>query len=245
MRYTYGLRGRLVEMADTADEEEPLASSAKDLARQQKERAYASLIEVHPTSVGKMVSRKEREARRLRSQDMTYGEIKFTSFGRIFSWIRERLGELQEPGGVFYDLGSGTGKPVFAAALLHDFDRCVGIELLEGLHACALELQTRWDAMKTADPPTLKSGEQRTAIELINGDITTDEWSDATFVFTNSTCFTSQLMRELAELSLELKPGALWVSFTRELPSEEWELLLSEQLAMSWGPATIYIQRRR
>lgn len=73
-----------------------------------RETAYEQLIEVHPTSVGKAVSRRERESRRLRSQDMTYGEIKFMSFATIFDWIRERLGELGEPGGVFYDLGSGA-----------------------------------------------------------------------------------------------------------------------------------------
>ena len=140
---------------------------------------------------------------------------------------------------------TGTGKPVFAAALLHDFDRCVGIELLEGLHACALELQTRWDAMRSASPPVLDPSKMRTEVELLHGDITTAEWIDASFVFTNSTCFTSSLMRELADMSVALKPGALWVSLTRELPSEEWDLLLSEQLEMSWGPATIYIQRRR
>lgn len=38
------------------------------------------------------------------------------------------------PGGTFYDLGSGTGKAVFAARLVCDFDRCVGVEILEGLH---------------------------------------------------------------------------------------------------------------
>ena len=36
------------------------------------------------------------------------------------------------------DLGSGSGRGVFAAALLHDFDRCVGVEVLEGLHAASL-----------------------------------------------------------------------------------------------------------
>ena len=30
------------------------------------------------------------------------------------------------PGGVFYDLGHGTGKPALAAALLHDFESVNG-----------------------------------------------------------------------------------------------------------------------
>jgi hypothetical protein len=32
------------------------------------------------------------------------------------------------------DIGTGAGRAVFAAALLHDFDKCMGIEILEGLH---------------------------------------------------------------------------------------------------------------
>lgn len=49
-------------------------------------------------------------------------------------------GILQRRGGYFYDLGCGTGKPLVAAALLHDFDVCCGIECLEGLFSAAVEL---------------------------------------------------------------------------------------------------------
>ena len=34
---------------------------------------------------------------------------------------------------MFYDLGCGTGKALFIAALCFPFAKCVGIELLEGL----------------------------------------------------------------------------------------------------------------
>ena len=38
-----------------------------------------------------------------------------------------------KPGGVFVDLGSGSGKGILAAALTHNFDKCVGIEILDSL----------------------------------------------------------------------------------------------------------------
>lgn len=46
----------------------------------------------------------------------------------------------------FYDLGSGMGKPSVTAALtLPDyFEKCVGIELLEGLYNKSLELATAY-----------------------------------------------------------------------------------------------------
>ena len=36
------------------------------------------------------------------------------------------LGIIQSKGGTFYDLGSGTGKPVIGAAVYHNFDVCYG-----------------------------------------------------------------------------------------------------------------------
>jgi hypothetical protein len=54
--------------------------------------------------------------------------------------IIEKLDEigLEKTGGNFYDLGSGMGKPVFAAMLNHDFHKCVGLEVrfvwYEGFH---------------------------------------------------------------------------------------------------------------
>ena len=53
-----------------------------------------------------------------------YGEINFRSFSEIMQEIRP----LVPPRGVFYDLGCGTGRPVFAAALLCDFSRIIGME---------------------------------------------------------------------------------------------------------------------
>ena len=48
------------------------------------------------------------------------------------------------PGGVFYDLGHGTGKPALAAALLHDFESVNGIEILESLYTLSMKLRSVW-----------------------------------------------------------------------------------------------------
>ena len=42
----------------------------------------------------------------------------------------------KEKGNVFYDLGSGFGKPSLAAAisLPEEFSKCIGIEYLDGLY---------------------------------------------------------------------------------------------------------------
>jgi hypothetical protein len=72
-----------------------------------------------------------------------YGEIEYASYAAALARVRAH-GGLARPGGRFVDLGSGSGKAVFAAALLHDFDAALGIELLHSLHAEALKLLERW-----------------------------------------------------------------------------------------------------
>ncbi len=55
--------------------------------------------------------------------------------------MKELKEAFDSSGGVFVDLGSGQGKGVLAAALVHDFDEVVGVEHLEGLYLKSLELK--------------------------------------------------------------------------------------------------------
>jgi hypothetical protein len=82
--------------------------------------------------------------------------------------------------------------------------------------------------------------------EVINGDFLNYDWTDASFVFANSTCFTPELMQSLAKKAEELKPGAFFVTFTKKLPviSNNWDLRLGFRRLMSWGIATIYIHKK-
>ena len=68
-----------------------------------------------------------------------FGKIK-NQYGKPHVGASGEDGILQRRGGYFYDLGCGTGKPLVAAALLHEFDICCGIECLEGLFTAAVEL---------------------------------------------------------------------------------------------------------
>lgn len=72
-----------------------------------------------------------------------YGEIEMKSFALALLKIKYKYGlpnvgysppegVMQQDGGIFVDLGSGTGKAVVAAAIVHNFDTAYGIEILEG-----------------------------------------------------------------------------------------------------------------
>ncbi len=194
-----------------------------------------------PVSLGKKASSKERDEKELSASTLVYGEIRFEPYGLTIEKIKKWYGGLQKPGGVYYDIGSGTGKPTFAACLLHSFDKAYGVEILEGLHKISCSLQDRWDK---AIKPNLPEGQKKTEIKFILGDAIAYDWSDADLCFANSTCFDSKLMQQLAKNSLRMKKGAFFITFTKELPSNAWKVLESERHNMSWGQATVYIQQK-
>ena len=106
-----------------------------------------------PVSRGKHASSDERQKVNDNRSTLVYGEITFRSYAIALEKIKNKYGGLQEPGGIFYDLGSGTSKPALSSALLHDFDAVRGIELLEGLYNISVELAETWKTNILPCPP--------------------------------------------------------------------------------------------
>ncbi len=136
-----------------AEEEEKrnnMMSKLDMVAVLEAKEIYDSVMQAFPATLGKSVSKKERDELNMKTPNLVYGEITFETFGTVIEKIRKvyglpgagssgNAGVLQGRGGIFYDLGSGTGKPVVAAAILHNFDVCYGIEFLEGLYSISLD----------------------------------------------------------------------------------------------------------
>ena len=88
------------------------------------------------------VSCLERHEKGFKDRCLTYGEIEFNSFCLVFKWIQKTQKDkdpqcwhnaFNNPGGTFVDLGHGTGKGILCGTIMHQFERCWGIELLESL----------------------------------------------------------------------------------------------------------------
>ena len=211
------------------------------------EAVYNRLVEKHSVKVGKRASAVDRD--RIKGDvpiTLVYGEINFISYALTVEKIKNVYGgfdsEQMRTEGIFYDLGSGVGKAVFASALLlENFKALRGIEILPSLHDVALELKEKWDAEIV---PILPANRVGTAIELIKGDILKEDWSDGNLIFINSTCFDDELMEKIAEKAEDLAPGTLVITFTKALPSSSFEILEHETHMQSWGHATVYIMRR-
>ena len=89
------------------------------------------------------------------------------------------------------------------------------------------------------------------------GDMFTYDWHDADMIFANSTCFNNPMMENLYEQSLKCKKGTFFLTMSKKLPyaevvsegntpkeSLQWEHVHAIKLQMSWGKATINIQRK-
>jgi SAM-dependent methyltransferase len=126
-------------------------------------------------------------------------QVEFRSFYDVLRTINP------SPGQVFYDLGSGTGKALFVARLTQDFSRCIGIEILEGLHQQA---ERNLDRFEKSYPAKQGAGDGQ-RVEVYQGSFLNFDWSDGDVVFANSTCFEDELMRQLTYAAERLKPGAI------------------------------------
>lgn len=215
---------------------------------------YHLIFDSFAPNFGKMLSKKERSEKKLFDTALIYGEIDYDSFAMALQKIFDIYGQpgvgasgeegvLQSRGGIFYDLGSGVGKAVVAAACLYNFDVCCGIELLEELHKGAKEVQAIYDSKGKNELERAYD----TVVEMRQGDMLDKEvksWSDGDVVFMNSTCYDDKLMTKLAHLAVEMKRGSFVITLSKKLPSKDFQICEYEMHDMSWGTATVYIQQK-
>ena len=83
------------------------------------------------------------------------------------------------------------------------------------------------------------------------------DWTDSDFIFANSTCFQAPMMERLYQMSLKCKKGTWFMTLSKRLPHADkvypenprlatlhWEHIIAVKLEMSWGPATVNLQRK-
>ena len=103
------------------------------------EEAWLACFMSIPTRQAKRLSKAERVRLDLSgSSELVYGEVTFASLARLV-WSLPEL----SPGGRFVDLGSGAGRGVIGALLLHDWEEVRGIELLDGLHRASEQVKDK------------------------------------------------------------------------------------------------------
>jgi hypothetical protein len=222
------------------------------------EEIYDKIMADYPLSYGTLASKKDRTNEYLpqwhNNNNLIYSEIDFVTIGYIIEKINKvhgrpntgssgHSGKLQNRGGIFYDLGSGSGKVSVAAALLHPFDSCYGIECLGSLILVANEIAQSYNTVGKSS----LNRDYETFITQIFGnflDIKTRDWRDGDLIFANSSTYDDNTMKKLALLAHLMKRGTFFVTVSQKLPSNDFIIVEHFMRKTSWGEASIYIHQK-
>ncbi len=190
------------------------------------------LHEVYQGVNAKHISEKERKKLNIKDDAFIYGEVTFIAFYNILSKVDPK------PHEIFYDLGTGSGKPVLAAASFYNISKAYGIELLEGLFNKANVIKE-----KAHDIAKLKSINLST-IEFIKDNFLSLDISNGDIIFINATCLSYPTWEKLMEKLLKLKAGSRVIVTTKKIQNSEFKLLSQSFEIMSWGLNSVNIYEK-
>ena len=155
------------------------------------------------------------------NHEETYGEVTYFALSKVFSL------PLFNQTRSICDLGSGKGKILAYARLMHGFDG-VGIELRSSLS----KLSKRLLSLLFINRVTIMTHDFCT-IELPESDV---------FLIT-STCLSDQTLSHVCDRISHLSSPPVVISITVPLPLAHYEIYKTMKLPCSWGFDLFYIQR--
>jgi hypothetical protein len=175
---------------------------------------------------------------------LVYGEIEFESFQKLLQCLPPPPDTVPQSHGVsgkgiFYDLGSGSGRAVFTARFIGDFDRCVGIELLPNLHQLAASVNSLYKML-------YRHKLKWQTVEFHCADLMEYDWSDGTVVYAPSLLFDAKMMTYISTKAADLQQGAYLISLKKFafIDPTALEMIREAVFPMSWGDANVYVYRR-
>jgi len=200
------------------------------------ESAKKIIDDVYSKIDGYSTSFKVRKKISYTDKTLTYGEILLDSFFNILKSVEPKENE------VFYDLGSGVGKAVFAAHMLFPIKKSVGIELIPDIYLEAIKTVNNF---KEKYHKQLFNINEKRKIDFINKNIFDADFSDGDVIFFHATCFPDQLMVPVSKKIGSVKSGSRVIIITRCLYSDKFILQRSETHQMGWGQALVnyYIKK--
>lgn len=182
------------------------------------------------------VSHESRKRLSTQDESFRYGEVVPAALDRLLNRTPCKAN------GIFYDLGSGTGKAVFQAALTADFSKLVGVELIDGLSRVAEHVLSRYDVEVR---PRLPVEKRLQVIEFRRADIRLAEIAEADLVYVHATCFQPELMKGLTARLDTLKPGARAVLTTKCISSPRFSIEAVDVYDMDWGSTPVFCLVKR
>lgn len=176
-------------------------------------------------------------------QQFTYGEFDFYFFATLLDKAREYYIPMSNSNNhivgkgweekVFCDIGSGTGRLVLAAAALHSWRSCLGIEILPTIHQAALDNYQSYQVILQREQQEKRSNEKEkisssmissaAPCEFVCGSFDDPYvyFGDADCIFVFSSCMSRDLLTKLAaSIGRQCKPGTVVMTTEFMLPLE-------------------------
>lgn len=182
---------------------------------------------------------------------LVYGEVDLAGFCQLLT-VLEELPQQQQPHsqGYFYDLGSGSGRAVFAARFHGDYQACIGVELLPNLHELASSVAGLYKFQHYQD----KLHPDCRQVKFVCSDLLEYEpwWNhpaeDPVTIYIPNLLFDKALSDQIAQKAMHVQPGTLLMCL-KQFIIPEWQdaftLVQQKMVAMSWGESCVYIYQRR
>lgn len=159
----------------------------------------------------------------------TPGEILFPGISKLLSLIQMKQDD------VFVDLGSGMGKVVIQVFLLSVVREALGIEIVPGFHARAVQTAER---VRRELPDFFQ---QERKLTFIPGNFLEIPLRGATVVLINSVCFGPELVHDIGGL-IEHTPSIHTVMSLRPLPGlRRLPFRRAARVECSWDSSLCYI----
>lgn len=147
----------------------------------------------------------EKESNEKNKVYLTYGEILYPSLSTVIDYLKI------DDQDVFYDLGSGIGKVALHFFLKTPVKKACGIEAAEARQNSAQKI---YGVVKQEFPELYADGRQLTSQQ---GNFLETDISDATIIYTCSTCFGEELLKNLGEV-FDRCPNLKYVISMKAIP---------------------------
>jgi hypothetical protein len=169
----------------------------------------------------------EKEAGEEKKVFLTYGEILYPSVDKFLNYI----GDVSEED-VFYDLGSGIGKVALQTFLRTPIKKACGIEFSEtrNRHAEQVYKQVHTEF------PELTAGRD---LKCLTGNFLEIDISDATIIYTCSTCFNEELLSDIGQV-IDRCPNIRYVVSLKQIPSK-LSLDRNLEIECTWDKTKCYV----
>ncbi len=178
------------------------------------------------------VSADYRKEHHLDKDEYIYGEIMFASFTEILSHANP------QPYENYYDLGCGSGKSIFLAALLYEKINAIGVEILPPMYELDLKLLNNLKEQLKSHP---KFKTNPLNIHFHNADLFEFDFSDANIVFINATCYSKKSWEKIEEKFKTLKKGTRIIITTKKLEDSCFKPIHGRNYLMSWGASYVRV----